>query len=243
MSHLFADDDDTFALSDELERLINEHLPSPAAVLRAATYEMARALRDAPERYTVVMVEEMKYRMPVWIGKLRDGDLPPLKLATNICSSALCYAMDKVLERRKPRLGPTFDAFTELLCRVIVGCEDADITGLVAEACDGVTHLAALNRLLNLPRVDEDEWERCYHWLPNEDGECNLLSDTENPVVRTLIEQHDQHYVWSQMDDPDSDGYLVLPGYWRDAIGWYLCERPWQDDARVVAVIEGSDAA
>jgi hypothetical protein len=243
MPHLFADDDDTFALSDELERLINEHLPSPAAVLRAATYEMARALRHAPERYTVAIVEKMKSRMPVWIGKLRDGDLPPLKLATNIDSSALCYAMDKVLVRRKPRLGPTFDTFTELLCRVIVRCEDADITRLVAEACDGVTHLAALNRLLNLPRIDVGEWERCYHWLPNEDGDCNLLSAAENPVVRTLIEQHDQHYVWSQMDDPDSDGYLVLPGYWRDAIGWYLCERPWRNDARVVAVIEGSDAA
>ena len=79
MPHLFADDDDTFALSDELERLINEHLPSPAAVLRAATYEMARALRH----------------------------LPPLKLATNIDSSTLCYAMDKVLRvegRPKPRL-------------------------------------------------------------------------------------------------------------------------------------------
>jgi len=184
--------------------------------MSAATYEMA-PLRNAPEGYTVVMVEGMKSRMPVWIRKLRDGDLPPLMLATNIDSSALCCAMDKMLERRKPRLGPTFDASTEIVCRVIVRCEDADITSLVAEACDGVTHLAALNRLLNLPRVDEDEWQRCYHWLPNEDGDCNLLSDTENPAVRTLIEQHDQHYVWSQMDDADSDGYLVLPGYWRDA--------------------------
>jgi hypothetical protein len=102
MPHLFSDDDDTFALSDELERLINEHLPSPAAVLRA----------------------------------------------------------------------------------------------------------------------------------------CNLLSDTESGRPHA-----DRTHDWSQMDDPDSDDYLVLPGYWRDAIGWYLCERPWQGDARVVAVIEGSDAA
>jgi hypothetical protein len=52
----------------------------------------------------------------------------------------------------------------------------------------------------------------------------------------------DPHLIWSQDDDPaGGDGYLLLPGFFPDAIGWYRCQRPWQDDARVIGVIEGAE--
>lgn len=239
--HLFANRDDAYALSDDLADAIGLARPAPKGVMFAATYELARSLRFAPERYTTVMVGEMQSRMPIWIAKLRESDLPPLKLASEydpVSAESLIALMNVVLERRQPPLGAAFDVYTELLCRVIVRCEDADIAGLTEEACDRVTYLSRQNHLLDVQRIDEDQWETRFGWVKDANGDCNLLSATDQPGIEDQLAKEDPHLIWSQVDDPDSDGVLVLPGFWPDATGWYRCERPWVDNARVIVEIE-----
>jgi hypothetical protein len=96
--------------------------------------------------------------------------------------------------------------------------------------------IMALMHLINLPRITEDEWESRYVWLSNDDGDCELLEDTPN--IRALLAQHDHHYVWTLIDG--DDGHLIVPGF-RSGIGWYLCERPWRDDAMVAVALPDAD--
>ena len=33
-----------------------------------------------------------------------------------------------------------------------------------------------------LPRITEEQWDERFGWLPNDDGNCELLSETNTPV-------------------------------------------------------------
>jgi hypothetical protein len=94
---------------------------------------------------------------------------------------------------------------------------------------------AITEAIMALPQITEDEWEERYGWARNEFGNCELLEDT--PAVRALLVEHDCRFVWSQIDGGEADRGLTVPGFLPHAIGWYLCERPWDSTKPVVAVI------
>lgn len=77
--------------------------------------------------------------------------------------------------------------------------------------------------------MTDDEWHERFHSLETEDGSVTLISDTnDSPAVLKLLTIADPHYIWSQYSSGDRS-YTLKPGYHRNAEGWYVCDKPWDD--------------
>ena len=51
----------------------------------------------------------------------------------------------------------------------------------------------------------------------------------------------DERHIWTQVDDPEGDGYFVYPGrHWIDRTGYFIAQHSW-DDPQIFVRIPGAD--
>jgi hypothetical protein len=74
-------------------------------------------------------------------------------------------------------------------------------------------------------KLTEVQWEKWFQ--PG-----NLLDLDDEDVAKT-----DERHIWTQVDDPEGDGYFVYPGrHWIDRIGYFIAQHPWDDPQIFVRV-------
>jgi hypothetical protein len=74
-------------------------------------------------------------------------------------------------------------------------------------------------------KLTEVQWE---NWFQPGD----LLDLGDEDVAKT-----DERHIWTQVDDPEGDGYFVYPGrHWIDRIGYFIAQHPWDDPQIFVRV-------
>jgi len=74
-------------------------------------------------------------------------------------------------------------------------------------------------------KLNEAQWEQ---WFQPGD-----LLDLDDPEAADADECH----IWTQVEDPEGDGFFVYPGrHWLNRSGYFIAKRPWDDPQIFVRV-------
>jgi hypothetical protein len=78
-------------------------------------------------------------------------------------------------------------------------------------------------------KLTEVQWDK---WFKPGD----LLDLDDEDAAKT-----DKHHLWTQVDDPEGDGFFVYPGrHWLNRCGYFIAQRAW-DDPQIIVRIPGAD--
>ena len=81
------------------------------------------------------------------------------------------------------------------------------------------------------------EWAAEYHPVINPRG-GTLTFDWEDDLDATFIKNVDVYHVWTELDEDEGDGALIVPGRrWENFQGYIVTMVPWTDSDADLAVV------